>query len=541
MARTPFMSMLRLLAADHAEAERRGLPVEQIRVERGYRRRDFLKLAGALVGGTLIHRPHPLFASTPAPRIAIIGGGVSGLNAALTLHDAGYATTLYESASNAGGRIHSDTSWANGQVSEWCGELIDSGHASLQGLAARFGLTLDDLHAAEPPGSTDTYYFAGNYYSYAEADLDFVQVLRILNQQNDGAPFPTLYNSYTPMGRYLDSLSVYQWIEKYVPGGHRSKLGMLLDVAYDIEYGAPTTQQSSLNIVYLLPGPTDDLALFGASDERYHIRGGNQQLQKAIAAHLPKGTIRFNHRLEVIAKHHDGSIRLSFRAPAAEGGTHTVVADRVILALPFSVLRNLDYSKAGFDALKTTAIRRLGYGTNAKLMLQFVGRAWTRPGPWGLSNGTSFADTGYQNSWDVTRAQPGSTGILVDYLGSRGASIKPDQGAESHSAASPAVRAYAKTFLRQVEPVYPGLSYDYADAASLSSPKDNPNLRGSYSFWRVGQYTRFSGYEGARQGRIHFAGEHCSTGFQGYMEGGAEQGARAAQEIIDDHRAGVFP
>jgi monoamine oxidase len=33
---------------------------------------------------------------------------------------------------------------------------------------------------------------------------------------------------------------------------------------------------------------------------------------------------------------------------------------------------------------------------------------------------------------------------------------------------------------------------------------------------------------------VHFAGEHCSVNYQGYLEGGAEEGQRAAQEIIAD-------
>jgi monoamine oxidase len=33
---------------------------------------------------------------------------------------------------------------------------------------------------------------------------------------------------------------------------------------------------------------------------------------------------------------------------------------------------------------------------------------------------------------------------------------------------------------------------------------------------------------------VHFAGEHCSVDFQGYMEGGAEEGQRAADEVIAD-------
>jgi monoamine oxidase len=58
-------------------------------------------------------------------------------------------------------------------VTEWCGELIDSGHEYMLGLCARFNLPVDDLKAAEPMGSTDTFYFGSEYYTYAEANADF--------------------------------------------------------------------------------------------------------------------------------------------------------------------------------------------------------------------------------------------------------------------------------------------------------------------------------------------------------------------------------
>jgi hypothetical protein len=47
-------------------------------------------------------------------------------------------------------------------------------------------------------------------------------------------------------------------------------------------------------------------------------------------------------------------------------------------------------------------------------------------------------------------------------------------------------------------------------------------------------YFIFGGYEGVRQGPVHFAGEHCSVRFQGFMEGAAREGARAAREIVQD-------
>ena len=42
------------------------------------------------------------------------------------------------------------------------------------------------------------------------------------------------------------------------------------------------------------------------------------------------------------------------------------------------------------------------------------------------------------------------------------------------------------------------------------------------------------GWEALRQRNIHFAGEHCSQDFQGYMEGGASTGVSAANEILAD-------
>jgi monoamine oxidase len=102
----------------------------------------------------------------------------------------------------------------------------------------------------------------------------------------------------------------------------------------------------------------------------------------------------------------------------------------------------------------------------------------------------------------------------------------------SNAASNAQVTTYAKQFLSQLETVFPGISPHWNGKAVLSTPFLDPNLGCSYSYWRVGQYTQFSGYEKAAQGNIHFAGEHCSQDFQGFMEGGAQEGARAAQEVL---------
>ena len=324
-------------------------------------------------------------------------------------------------------------------------------------------------------------------------------------------------------------MSVYDWIESRVPGGHTSRLGQLLDVAYTEEYGADTRDQSSLNLVYLLGGQEnpDDFALFGASDERFHIAGGNERLPEAIAATLDD--VRTGWRMVSIAANPDDTVTMAFDAP---GGRQQVTADQVVLCMSFAVLRTLDYSQASFDDRKQQAITQLGSGRNTKLQLQFVNRYWNKRGPWGLSNGTSFADTGYESTWDVTRGQSGTPGILVDYTGGSVAASFAPSTPYSNAADNPQVTAYAQSFLQQIEPVFPGISARWNGKATLSTPFRDPDLNLSYSYWRVGQYTAFSGYEGVPQGSIHFAGEHCSQDFQGYMEGGAAEGARAGKEVL---------
>jgi monoamine oxidase len=540
MARTPLLQALQRMASEHAEADERGVSVEEVRHERQLRlsRRDLLKGAGVVAAGLAVGGPIALAGRFPkadaagAPRIGIIGAGIAGLNAALTLQDAGYASTVFEASSRVGGRMHSNTTtWANGQTSEWCGELIDSGHKTILGLVKRFGLKTVDLLAAQPKGSQDTYFFSGKYYLQKQADQDFQQVYQVLKQQLKQAPFPTLYNNYTAFGYHLDHTSLYDWIEQYVPGGHSSGMGQLLDVAYNIEYGRETNEQSSLNLVYLLgfQPKAGGFSIFGASDERYHIVGGNQQLPQAIASSLPAGAVKLNWRMVAIETNSDKTITVTFATP---GGERQQTFDYVVLAIPFSVLRTLDYSRAGFNNLKKTAITQLGYGTNSKLQLQFDARYWNGTGAWpGISDGNIYTDIGFQNTWDVTRGQPGKTGIIVDFTGGHvGASYKPN--GPYTTSADPLTAHYAQAFVKQLEEVWPGAKQHYTGTATLSYPTGDPNLLGSYSCWLVGQYTLFSGYERVQQGHIHFAGEHCSISFQGFMEGGAQQGARAANEIL---------
>jgi monoamine oxidase len=538
MARTPLLRSLKRLFLDAHVARAHELPVSGLvearataekKQGRPLTRRALVGAAGA--GALALGMPRIALAAKSAPTVAIVGGGIAGLTCALKLRDKGIASTVYEASGRAGGRMFSNTNyWDQGQVSEWCGELIDTGHETIQALAARFGLPLDDLHGAEPGGSQDTYKLFGSYYTKHDADSDFLaHVAERVAADAEAADYPTTFDSFTDAGALLDSMSVYDWIESRVPGGHRSKLGALLDLAYLTEYGADTCDQSALNLVYLLGYQPDDtgFSVFGESDEAYHIRGGNQRLPNAIAAEL--GNVVYGHALLKIAQTAAGRYKLTFQRAS---GTLELTADYVVLAIPFAVLRDIDYSLAGFDALKHEAIQDLGRAQNSKTQLQFQRRLWNGRGAWpGLGNGSSYSDTGYQSSWDATRAQPGTAGSLVFYSG--GAVTRAMASNKAFATASdPLALVDANAALRRGELVFPGLRAAWNGRATQSIPHKAAEFKASYAYFRVGQYLAFAGYEAVDQGGVSFCGEHTSTDFQGFMEGGASEGVRAAKDLV---------
>jgi monoamine oxidase len=581
MARSAlFAALERLVETSHAgrmagtDAEEvAGRRAEMAASDEGMTRRQVL--AAGLLGAAAVStgqlarpqragaavRPAVQLPASPAPSsqpvIAIIGAGISGMSAAMTLRDRGFTrVTVYEANTRIGGRTFTrsgDGFFESGQWAEWGGELIDSGHKTVFSLCHRYGFSTIDLgwHSVSTNGAADTLYFNGGYFPWADAVRDWKAAgLEQLIQKQMGIlpPYPWPYNAtWSPDALALSRMSIATWIDTYVPGGRTSRLGRFLDAAYAIEFGENVERQSVLNLLGLLGfsngGGTGAWWVYGKSDERWKIVGGNQQIALAQAAELGSDHLALGRSLGSARRRaSDGKAVLQFQAGTA---TETVVADRVIFAIPLGIMKKIrnagGFSGAGFDtdARKMGSIDNLGFGADNKLQLQIRDRFWTTPGPWGNGNGESYSDTGYQEAWAVTIGQPGTTGIINNYTGGDVSRLlSPSAPFTDTSSRNSQVAAYvagaASTFLEQIEPVYPGITSRWTGKAQLSVWHVNPYSLGAYSFYPPGYCDRFCTYERVAARPFHFAGEHVSQEAQGYIEGGAVEGIRAATEIAAD-------
>ncbi|MEO9189277.1 MAG: FAD-dependent oxidoreductase [Acetobacteraceae bacterium] len=505
MARTPLMHLLLRAARECARVAQ---------AEQGPVARRTILRAGAGVALAALAPPEGIAASA---RIAVVGAGLAGLTAAYRLQRAGYAVDVFEGSTRLGGRCYTARGvFADGQIAEHGGEFIDTGHKAIRALAAELGLTLDDVLAATPARTQPLYVFDAKPYTLADATRDWQPLYPTLQSQAKAiGDFD--YRQATPAARHFDAMTITEWVATYVPGGRAGQLGQLIENAFTEENAADAERQSALNLITILAvDPRDGFNLYSTdSDQRFHVRGGNDQIPGLLGERLG-ARIRTAMPLVAIARRADGRLRLSFKR---DGGVVDFVYERVILALPFSVMRAaVDYRAGGFRSLKNRAIKTQPIGASVKIQLQFTRRSWNELG---CSGEIRLPSPTFQTSWEVTRAQPGQAGVLNFW--SCGTPALHAGGLDND--------ALAATVMGDAAPALPGLAGLWNGIMTKDAWAQNPWSLGSYSYFPPGYQTSVAGIEAEPEGHCFFAGEHTSSQ-NGYLNAGVETGERAARQVI---------
>ena len=526
MARTQSFRHLGELLRVAAYCERTGVPAAEALPElrmKATNRRRFLKLAAG--AGVLAASPLRAAPNANGANVAIVGAGFAGLYAATVLAAKRARPQVFEAGDRVGGRVWTLRGFFPGQVAERGGELIDTTHSTLRGLANAYGLTLESYAANKLPGD-EAFHFFGRSWTEAEVVEEFrafVPAMRDdLTRLSKG---PTAFSSnetdrridFTPLSDYL------------MRRGAGPLIRAVLDVAYTIEFGREINRQSALALLFFVAtNRRQAFTPFGVfSDERFHIVEGNDTVATRMSMDLPE-PVRLGHRLVRVAREASGKVKLSF---ATAGGTVQTVHDAVVLALPAPMMRLVEFaSSAALPPGNRVAIDQFDYGTNSKMMIGFNGRPWFERSN---SNGASYSDLpNHQATWETnpSLAQFHVRGVLTDYSGGdRGARLDPAR-----------VQREAEAFLADLDKVYPGSAVlARRDArgnvqAHLENWSRLPLFQGAYSNSQPGYFTTLEGLYARPAGNIFFAGEHTDSfyNYQGFIEGALLSGARAADEVL---------
>jgi monoamine oxidase len=527
---SPLTRHFRELFATHAEAEQRKMPVDEVAAERQERlltRRRLLAegtAAAAVFAGVNLK---PARAATSSARIAIVGAGLAGLRCAHMLWTGGsrIASTVYEAdTTHLGGRCWSLRGYfQNGLVGEHGGAFINHDETAIRNLAKNLGLKEEVVNGGDLLTGKEIYWFDGRPYTYEDANADWGDIgYPVFQSTYKQAPWPQRYNSSTAEGRRLDRVTIPDWLDQ-TGISSSSRFGRLMLANSVSEYGGDPSDQPALNLLYLLAyNSPNSLQPLPGYDEKYHVVGGNDQIVSRMAAQLPSGNVKQGYELIALKDNGNRTYTLTFQTG---NRTTQVTADHVVLALPFSTLRNVDLTQSNLSPLKMLAIQTLGMGQNAKIHVQVSKKTWPALG----YSGVSYTDwNAYCVAWDdsVPLGNSGPAILLAFPGGSTGQNVLTGAG---HGKAP---NKDVNWFLNQIEPVFPGTTAAYSGLAYEDHWSVDPWHKGAYSYWRLGQYTGFSGYEGVQEGNVHFAGEHTDPEEQGFLNGAVSSGERAASEMM---------
>jgi monoamine oxidase len=256
-----------------------------------------------------------------------------------------------------------------------------------------------------------------------------------------------------------------------------------------------------------IDGFTDGLSQFFGSEFKgptrfSKVKGGNDNLPKAFAQRLGH---KIHYSSPAVKIEQDAaSTRVTF---LEKGARQTMTADRVLCAVPFSVLRNVELPSS-FSENKIKIIKRLEYANVSRVYLQAKKRSWEENG----LNGFAITNDAIE-IWQPTWNQPGPRGILMTYN-------RPGQA--ERIAAMPESERVSSTLARLGQ-WFPGLQENFERGATKVWFEDEW-ARGAWAF--VGDIAAASSAEG----RIHFAGEHLSR-WASWMQGALDSSARAVKEI----------
>ena len=438
-------------------------------------------------------------------RVLVAGAGLAGLTAALDLRDQGWDVVVVEARDRVGGRVHTlRAPLAAGMHAELGGESIDDDHEAIQGLAERYGLTLERRPADKV--ATGVAYFHGQRsviadflgQSQGQVAADYGALAEALSELSQGLDpeQPELFADAAA----LDRRSLADFIAEQQP---LPAAAFALDAVNQAGYNA------DLRDVSLLFAAQQTAASAAASDEgseTMRITGGNDALPTAMAADLSE-PVRLRAAVTEVTQLSD---RVRVRA-----GAQLIEAAYLVLAVPMQPLRHVSFTPPLPHDLQQ-AVRHLKLGAALKVVSEYAHSFWKDEGLSGLT----ISELPFGIAWSSSDSYQSERGLLTQFV----------TGPAAKQLSQLASAARISSCLRQLDTVYPEAARFRTGNNATMSWTEERYTGGGYAVYAPGQLARF--WPAIRKGtaRIRFAGEHTEA-LAGFMESAVRSGHRVAKEL----------
>jgi monoamine oxidase len=249
-----------------------------------------------------------------------------------------------------------------------------------------------------------------------------------------------------------------------------------------------------------------------AFEDMQEIVGGMDRLPNAFYTEL-QDRIRFGAEVHAIDQDGDG-VTIHFKT---ESGRWSERGDYAIVTVPFSVLRHIEVLSP-FSREKQRAIRQLNYSASTKILFQVSERIWEADD--GIYGGATVTDLPIRRMNYPTPDPTTKRGVLL-------ASYTWSQDAARWGAMDEETRL--EEALDDVARIHPRIREVYEVGASHAW-YDDRFANGAFALFEPEQQTQLQAAIVKPEGRILFAGEHCSL-YHAWIQGALESGLRAARAI----------
>jgi monoamine oxidase len=448
----------------------------------------------------------------PAKRVVIVGAGIAGLAAAYELVRQGHDPVVLEAQHRVGGRVFTCRDFAPGLYAEFGAMRIPRVHDLTLAYCREFGLELRPFVMGNPKTLV---HIDGTRMTMEEADREPERLPFDLAQHERGRTWTEMWNEAVSevIGLY-DKLGEEAFEQVLADYDHFSIREFLKDRGFSegaIElYGVMSFRESNMNAAVI-----EQLReIVGrAFEDMQEIVGGFDLLPQAFFRRL-RQRVRFGAAVNAIEQDEHG-VTVHYRSPA---GRFSIRGDHCIVAIPFSVLRDIEVAPA-LGRPKQKAIRELNYNASTKILLQTRTRFWERTD--GIVGGTSVTDLPIRRICYPSFSDPDEErGALL-------ASYTWGQDALRWDAMSTEKRI--EEAIEDVAKVHPEIRTEFEIGASHAW-YDDQYAAGAFALFEPEQQTRLQPDIVRPEGRVHFAGEHTSL-WHAWIQGALESGIRTAREV----------